>query len=118
LPKKEHISPRRNGGNLRIRWKGAKPHNRGSNMLSQGDNILSRVADMLTRTLFLVLEVEVEAEEESSHALHVERMDTKPLIVHTRNRTEEKLTSLRRRGVMLRTKMQTVEDFLGCIKSF
>jgi hypothetical protein len=73
---------------------------------------------MLTQTLFLVPEVEDEAEEESSHALHVERMDIKLLIVQTGNPTEEKLTSLRRRGVILRTEMQTAEDHLGCIKSF
>jgi hypothetical protein len=87
-------------------------------MLSRGDNIQSRVAVMLMQTLFLIPEVEEEAEEESSHVLHVGRMDTKLLIVQTGNRTEEKLTSLRRRGVMLRTKMQTAEDHLGCIKSF
>jgi hypothetical protein len=62
----------------------------------------SRVADMLTPTHFLVPEVEEEAEEELSHVLHVEKMDTKPLTVQTGRWTEEKLTSLRRRGVMLR----------------
>jgi hypothetical protein len=77
---------------------------RGHNMLSRGDNIQSRVAVMLMRTLFLVPEVGEEAEEESSHVLHVGRMDIKPLIVQTGKRTEEKLTSLRRRGVMLRMK--------------
>jgi hypothetical protein len=73
---------------------------------------------MLTPTLFLVPEVEEEAEEESSHVSHVERTDIKLLIVQTGNRTEEKLTSLRRRGVMLRMKMQIAEDHLGCIRSF
>jgi len=48
----------------------------------------------------------------------VGRTDKKPLTVQIGNRTEEKLTSLRCRGVMLREKMQTVEDHLGCIKSF
>jgi hypothetical protein len=43
-------------------------------------------------------------EVESSHVLHVGRMDIKPLIVQTGKRAEEKLTSLRRRGVMLRMK--------------
>jgi hypothetical protein len=52
--------------------------------------------------LFLVPEVEAEEEEELSHVLHVGRMDTKLLIVQTGNRTKEKLTSLRCRGVMLR----------------
>jgi hypothetical protein len=59
---------------------------------------------MLMQTLFLVPEVGEEVEEESSHVSHVERMDTKPLIVQTGNRTKEKFTSLRRRGVMLRMK--------------
>jgi hypothetical protein len=103
-------SPRRNGRNLRVRLREVEPHSRGSNMLSRGDSIQSRVAVMLMPTLFLVPEVEEEAEEESSHVLHVERMDTKPLTVQTGKWTEEKLTSLRRRGVMLRMKMQTVED--------
>jgi hypothetical protein len=63
---------------------------------------------MLTATHFLVLEVEVEAEEELSHVLHVGKTDTKPLTVQTGKWTEEKLTSLRRsRGVML--KMRTME---------
>jgi hypothetical protein len=110
LPKKELRSPRRNGRDLRVRLRGAEPHNRGSNMLSRGDSIQSRVADMLMQMLFLVLEEEEEAEEEPSHVLHVGKMDTKLLIVQTGNRTEEKLTSLRRRSVMLRTNMQTAED--------
>jgi hypothetical protein len=54
-----------------------EPHNEDNNMLSRGDNIQSKVADMLMRILFLVSEVEEEAEVESSHATHVERMDTK-----------------------------------------
>jgi hypothetical protein len=62
---------------------------------------------MLMQMIFLVPEVEEEAEEESSHVLHVGRMDTKPLIIQTGKWTEEKLTSLRRRGVMLR--MRTLE---------
>ena len=57
---------------------------------------------MLMPTLFLIPEVGEEAEEESSHVLHVGRMDTKPVISQTRNRTEEKLTSLRNRGEMLK----------------
>ena len=117
MPRKNSKSPRRNGRNLGVKMKEVEPH-RGSNMLSRGDNIQSRVADMLTPTHFLVPEVGEEAEEESSHVLHVGRMDTNLLIVQTGKWTEEKLTSLRRRGVMLRTKMQTVEDRLGCIKSF
>ena len=64
--------------------------------------------DMLNPTLLLVPEVEEEAVEELSHVSHVERTDTKSLIVQTGNQTEEKLTSLRRRGVMLRMKTPEV----------
>jgi hypothetical protein len=95
-----------------------EPHSEDNNMLSRGGSIPSREAVMLMQTLFLAPEEEEEAEVESSHVLHVGRMDTRLLIVQTGKRTEEKLTSLRRRGVMLRTKMQTAEDCLGCIKSF
>jgi hypothetical protein len=77
-------------------------------MLSQGGSIQSRMADMMMPTLFLVPEVEEEAEEESSHVLHVGRMDIKPWIVQTGRWTEEKLTSQRRRGVMLRMKTPEV----------
>jgi hypothetical protein len=73
---------------------------------------------MLMQTLFLILEVRVEEEEELSHVLHVGRMGTRHLSVQRRRRTLEKITSLRHRGVMLRKKMQTAEGHLGCIKSF
>jgi hypothetical protein len=63
--------------------------------------------DMLTPTHFLVLEVEEEVEEELSHVLHVGKTDTKPWTVQTGKWTEEKLTSLRRRGVTWR--MKTLE---------
>ena len=46
---------------------------------------------------------------ESSHVSHVERMDIKQLTVQTGKRMEEKLTSLKRRGVMLRMKTRKVE---------
>jgi hypothetical protein len=107
LPRKNIRSPRRNGRNLRVSSREAEPHNRGSNMLSRGGNIQSRVADMLMPILFLVPEVEEEAEEESTHVLHVERIDIKPLIVQTGRWTEEKLTSQRHRGVM--SMMKTLE---------
>jgi hypothetical protein len=107
LPKRNIRNPRRNGRNLRVRLKEVEPHSEDSNMLSRGDSIQSRVAVMLMRTLFLIPEVGKEAEEESSHVLRVGRMDIKSLTVHTEKRTEEKLTSLRRRGVMLR--MRTPE---------
>jgi hypothetical protein len=57
-------------------------------------------------THFLVPEVEEEAEVESSHASHVERMGTSHLTVHIRRRMEEKLTSLRHRGEMLKQKTE------------
>ena len=59
---------------------------------------------MLTPTLFLVPEIVAEEEEESLPILHVGRMDIKPLTVQTGKRTEEKLTSLKHKGVMLRMK--------------
>jgi hypothetical protein len=64
LPKKELRSPRRNGRSLRVSWREVEPHSRGSNMLSRGGSIQSRVADMLTPTHFLVPKVEAEVEEE------------------------------------------------------
>jgi hypothetical protein len=87
-------------------------------MPSRRSSIQSRVADMLMPTQFLVPEVEEEAEEESSHVLHVEKMDIRPWIVQIGKWTEVKLTSLKRRGVMLRMKMLTAEDRLGCIRFF
>jgi hypothetical protein len=64
--------------------------------------------DMLTRIYFLVPEVEAEVGEELSHALHVVKTDTKPWTVQTGKWTEEKLTSLRRRGVTWRMKILEV----------
>jgi hypothetical protein len=63
--------------------------------------------DMLTRIYFLVPEVEAEVEEELSRVLHVVRMAIKPWIVQIGKWTEEKLTSLRCRGVTWR--MKTLE---------
>ena len=74
-------------------------------MLSQGGSrrIQSRVVVMLMPTLFLVPEVGEEAKEESSHVLHVGRMDIKPLTMpRQENGQKRMLTSLRRTGVMLR----------------
>jgi hypothetical protein len=78
-------------------------------MLSRGDSIMNSEEIMLMQTLFLVPEVGEEAEVESSHVSHVERMDIKQLTVQTGKRMEEKLTSLKRRGVMLRMKTRKVE---------
>jgi hypothetical protein len=63
--------------------------------------------DMLMPTHFLVPEVEEEVEEELSHVSRVVKTATKPWTVQRGKWTEEKLTSLRRRGVMLR--MKTLE---------
>jgi hypothetical protein len=71
---------------------------------------------MLMQTLFLVLEVEVEEEEELSHVSHVGRMGTGHLSVQRRRKMQEKLTSLKHRGVMSRMKMHIAEDRLECIK--
>ena len=112
--RKEHRSPKRIGKNLRVELKEVVPHSRGSHKLYKGNEILSRGGsriiikeDMLMQIHFLVPEVEEEAVEESSHVLHVGKMDTRPLNIQRGRWTEEKLTSLRRRGVML--KMKTLE---------
>jgi hypothetical protein len=63
LPRKEPKSPRRSGRNLRVNQKEVEPHSEG-NMLRKEINILSRAEDILTTTLFLVLEVEEEEEVE------------------------------------------------------
>jgi hypothetical protein len=43
---------------------------------------------------------------ESSHASHVEKMDRRQLTIQIERRMEEKLTSLRHRGEMLKKKTQ------------
>ena len=63
MPMRNIRSPRRNGRNLRERLREAEPH-RGNHMLSrEGKRLISEVI-MLMQTLFLVLEVEAEEEEE------------------------------------------------------
>jgi hypothetical protein len=101
LPKRNIRSPRRNGRNLRVRLREVEPHSKENNMLSQGDNIQSRVVGMLMQILFLVPEEEEEAEEESSHVLHVGRMDINSLIVQTRklDRGEAHIAEAQRRDV-------------------
>ena len=68
--------------------------------------MISRV-DTLMQIHFLVPEVEVEVEEESSHVSHVVKMVTKQWTVQRGKWTEETLMLLRHRGVML--KMKTLE---------
>jgi hypothetical protein len=79
-------------------------------MLNKEDsNIQRREEIMLTRTLFLVPEEKEEEEVESSHVSHVGRMGTGHLSVQRKIKMEEKLTSLRHRGRMLRSKIQKAE---------
>ena len=111
LSKKELRSPRRNGRNLKVKLRKVKPH-RGSHMLSREDNRTINEVIMLMQTLFLVLEVEAEEEEELSHVLHVERMDTSRTSIQIKKRTLEKLTSPKRRGKMLKQKTLKEEDRL------
>jgi hypothetical protein len=118
LPRREFRSPRRNGKDLRVRLKEVEPHSRGSHMLSREDRKMISEEIMLMQTLFLVLEVEVEEEEELSHVSHVRRMGTSHSSVQRRRRIQENLTSLNRRGEMLSLKMQKAEDHLECIRSF
>ena len=73
-------------------------------MLNREDNIMSREEIMLMQTLFLVQEVGEEAKVESSHVSRVESMDIKKLTDQIEKRIEEKLTSLKHKGVMLRMK--------------
>jgi hypothetical protein len=63
LPKINIRSPRRNGRNLKVKLREVEPHREGHTLNREG-NIQSRVEDMLTTTLFLVLEVEEEEEVE------------------------------------------------------
>jgi hypothetical protein len=102
------ISPRRNGRNLRVRLREVVPHRKDHTLNKEG-SIMSRREIMLTKILFLVLEVEEEAEVELSHVSHVGRMGTGHLSVQRKRRISEKLTSQKRRGGMLREKTQKVK---------
>jgi hypothetical protein len=118
LPRKKFKSPRRIGRDLREELKEVEPHSRGRKMLSRGDSKMISKEGMLMQILFLVPEVEEEAEEELSHVSRVVKTVIKPWIVQREKWTEEELTSLRRRSVMLSQKVLTAEDLLGCIRSF
>jgi hypothetical protein len=63
LPRISSRSSRRNGRNLRVKLREVEPH-RGIHMLSREDNKMINEEIMLMQTLFLILEVEVEEEEE------------------------------------------------------
>jgi hypothetical protein len=77
--------------------------------LNNEGSIQNRVEDTLIITRFLIPEVEEEAKVESSHASHVERMDTRQLTIQIGRKMEGKLTSLRHRGEMLKPKTQKME---------
>ena len=79
-------------------------------MLSREDNRTINEVIMLMQTLFLVLEVGVEGEEESSHVLHVGRMGTSHLSVQRKRRKLGRPTSLRHRGKILRQNTLKAED--------
>jgi hypothetical protein len=85
-------------------------HSKASTLNNEG-NIQNRVEDTLIITHFLVLgvEEEVEVEVELSHASRVERMDTSHFTVQIRRRMEEKLTSPRHRGDMMKQKTQKMK---------
>ena len=118
MPKKEFRSPRRSGEDLRVELREVEPHRRDNKILSRGgSNWISKEITLMP-IRFLIPEVEEEVEEELSHVSHVVKTVIKPLTVQRGRWTEENLTSLRRRGVMMRTKMLTTEDLLECIKFF
>jgi hypothetical protein len=64
LPRRNMGSPRRNGRNLSVKLREEEPHSEDSNMLNKEDSKMISEEIMLTQTLFLVLEVEEEAEVE------------------------------------------------------
>jgi hypothetical protein len=68
---------------------------------------MSRVAIMLMQTLFLVPEVEGRGRGGVITCFTCGKNGHKSFECPEKKRTEEKLTSLRRRGVMLRMKMQS-----------
>jgi hypothetical protein len=116
--KKECRSPRRIGENLSGRLKKVEPHSRRRKMLSRGGRKRNSREIMLMQIHFLAPEVEEEVEEELSHVSRVVKTAIKPWTVRRGRWTEEKLTSLRHRGVTRMAKMLTVGGRWACIKSF
>ena len=96
-------NPRTTGRSLRLEQKEVEVHSEASTLNNEGSR-QNKAEDMLITTHFLVPEVEKEAEVESSHASRVERMDIKQLTIQIGKRTEEKLTSSKHGGEMLRQK--------------
>jgi hypothetical protein len=103
LPRINSRSPRRSGRDLRVNLKEVEPHSEDHMLNRKGSKMISEEITLM-QTLFLIPEVEEEAEEESSHATHVGRMGIKKLTVQTGRKMEEKLTSPRCRGELLKQK--------------
>ena len=112
MPKINTRSPRMTGRKLRLRQREVEVHSEASPLNSEG-SIQNRVEDTLIITHFLIPEVEEEAEVESSHASHVERMDTMQLTIQIGRTMEEKLTSSRHRGELLKQKTQKTKKTEG-----
>jgi hypothetical protein len=108
LPKIGFKNSRTTGKSLRLEQKEVEVHSEDIMLNNEGSR-QNRTEDTLIITHFLVPEVEEEVEVESSHASHVERMDTRQLTIQIGKRMEEKLTSLRPRGKMMRWKTQKME---------
>jgi hypothetical protein len=96
------------GRSLRQEHKEVEVHSEASTLNNEGSR-QNRAEDTPIITHFLVPEVEEEAEVESSHDSRVERMDIMQLTVQIGRRMEEKLTSPRHRGEMLKRKTQKME---------
>jgi len=101
LPKTGFRNPKITGRSLRPEWKEVEVLSKASTLSSECSR-KNKVEDTLMLILFLVPEVEEEAEEESSHVTHVGRMDIRQLIVQIGRKMEEKLTSSRHRGELLK----------------
>jgi hypothetical protein len=112
LPKIGSRNPRTTGKSLRPRQNEVEVHSEAS-MLNNEGSIPNRAEDMQITMIFLVSEVEEEAEVESSRDSRVGRMGTSHLSVQRKRRTEAKLTSPRHRGEMLsrrRRRRKVIDD--------